>query len=164
MTLYEIAGYLEEIRTLYMMDEKEIDEEVLKRAEEECFKDFTKKADGYGQLIKEFLSEAEEIKKEEDRLKKRREARIHCAERLKNRLRDMMEYTGTKKIEGTLFSFTVSEGKEKIPDDLPLTMVPEEYIRHGKDTIKKDELMKAIKEGKITNIPVIRGKSSITMR
>ena len=161
MKLYENSGYMLQIRDMFYSGE--IDENTYEDAMNACLNDREHIADYLGGVIKELSGDAELIKKEEERLAKRRKALENGVERIKMSLRRNMEFTGEKKIEGKLFTFSCTPGKEKIPDDLPISMVPEAYIKHGEDSIKKSDLLKAIKDGKV-DLPLVRGESIITMR
>lgn len=143
MTLYELTG---DYKTLYdMADDPEIDEQAWFDTIEGIDGAIEDKADGYAKVIKQLIANADEIKKEEERLAAREEAYRNRADSLKKMLQTSMEVTGKLKFKTTLFSFNVQKNAPslKISES---AHIPEEFLIPQEPKIDKAGMKAAAKD------------------
>jgi hypothetical protein len=163
MTLYELTA--EYFSLMEILSEEEnantVEEkiEALRRIEA----DFEKKADGYAKIYRTMQAEAEAIKEEEIRLKKRREAVENGAERLKNALYNAMVSLDKKKFKTALFSFSIQNNRPGVDDYAP-EKIPSEYWIPQAPILDKKKLLDDLKDGEIIEGAAIKQGEGLRIR
>ena len=91
--------------------------------------DIEVKLEGYAKVIKNFESDIEGLKKEEDRLAGKRKTLENRVKSMKTAMRDAMIATGKLKVKGDLFSFTVrNNAPSVVMDEQYIENIPEKYL------------------------------------
>ena len=91
--------------------------------------DIEVKLEGYAKVIKNFESDIEGLKKEEDRLAGKRKTLENRVKSMKTAMRDAMIATGKLKVKGELFSFTVrNNAPSVVMDEQYIENIPEKYL------------------------------------
>jgi hypothetical protein len=91
--------------------------------------DIEVKLEGYAKVIKNFESDIEGLKKEEDRLAGKRKTLENRVKSMKTAMRDAMIATGKMKVKGDLFSFTVrNNAPSVVMDEQYIENIPEKYL------------------------------------
>ena len=164
MTLYEITGdilKLQEMAENGEFGENPEADECFNDTLESVMADFEKKADDYGHVIKNLEATYNAVKAERERLGARESSLKKSIERIKERLMFCMEQAGKEDLNGKVFRFKVQKGPDKLPDSLPFASVPAEFVKIPDPQIDRKGLLKAVKEGKVKDITLIKGKSSL---
>lgn len=107
--LFELTN--DYLHLLYMLEEESDDEtiqEVIKDSIEMLDGDFEAKADSYAYIIRQLEADEEAIKKEEQRLKARRESISKNRQKLREALMSAMKATGKTKFKTQFNSFSIS--------------------------------------------------------
>ena len=107
--LFELTN--DYLHLLYMLEEESDDEtiqEVIKDSIEMLDGDFEAKADNYAYIIRQLEADEEVIKKEEQRLKTRRESIAKNRQKLREALMSAMKATGKTKFKTQFNSFSIS--------------------------------------------------------
>lgn len=161
MTLREISGELVELKN--MLDGDEEDKQVIEDTIDSVMYDFETKTDGYGTVIKELESDvlmlAMEIKRLTDK-KKMIEGNI---KRMKTAIRENMESIAAKKITGELFTFSIKKNPPKLPEFIPVDVVPADCWRQKDPEIDRNKLKDRVKSGEVKGIKLIQ-TTSLTMK
>ena len=142
MSLYSIT---EEYLQLLNMEE-DIDEQAFKDTLESITDELETKADNIAKIIKELEGDVDTLKKEEERLAKKRKSIENKKSKLKDYLEESMILTGKSKLKTKLFGFTI----QKNPPSLDIKAeenIPKNYYIEQQPKLDKKELLKAIKEG-----------------
>ena len=145
MNIYEISNkYLQLLEI-----EDELDEQAFRDTLESIDDELETKAENYAKVMKQFELEQESIKKEEERLYKRRKALASKSENLKQMLFDNMKLVNKTKFKTSLFSFNISKNPASVKftnEDLIPAEFKEEVV-----TIKidKNKIKEAIKNGEV---------------
>lgn len=109
--IFEIKN--EYLHLMHMLeDSEEADDETIQEVIKdtlECIDgEFEEKADSYAYIIRQLEADEDTIKKEEQRLRARRESIARNRQRLRESLRDAMKATGKTKFKTAFNSFSVS--------------------------------------------------------
>jgi hypothetical protein len=143
MNLYTLAINYKQVQE---MIEDGADYEVVKDTLQSIEESIQDKSQNIALLIKNINADTEAIKVEEKRLSERRKALENKSTRLKDYLKEQMEFCGVDRIKSTI----VSIGIQKNPPVLNIqdgADIPEEYYRQRDPEIDKRKLMQDIKEG-----------------
>lgn len=126
--LYEIAEQYKALEV--MLYDGEADEQLIFDTLEGIDMEFEEKADNYAKLIKNLNSDAEAIKKEEERLYSRRKALERKADWLKSQLEENMRFIGKTKFKTPLFSFNIQKNGGKQPLEITenLADIPMKFL------------------------------------
>jgi hypothetical protein len=110
--------------------------------------DIEVKLENYAKVIKNFESDIEGLKKEEDRLAGKRRTLENRVKSMKTAMRDAMIATGKMKVKGDLFSFTVRNNAPSVVMDVNyIEDVPEKYLIAQEPKIDRKLLAEDIKSG-----------------
>ncbi|MBC8534575.1 siphovirus Gp157 family protein [Yeguia hominis] len=142
MTLYEMT---EAAQRLYeLLQEEEIDEDVVNDTLEAM--DVGSKLEDYCKLIRQFQSDAEALKSEEDKLHRKRERAEKTADRLSNNILRFLKSANREREKAGVFEVAVR--KSEAVRILNLQQIPESYLR-TKTTTEPDKarIKKALKSG-----------------
>ena len=112
MTLYDITG--EYLQLLEYADDSE-DEQLFLDTLESITGELEIKADGYGVVINELNTRADQFDKEIQRLMARKKAVENAAKKMKERLKEAMELMGKDKIQTEHYTFAIQKNGGKIP-------------------------------------------------
>ena len=152
-TLWHISNELQELGDRITDDQVDTtDPEIMSDIErrlDEVFDDLDSKAQDYASLIADLLARAEARRQESRRLRDRADVDENAAKTLKDRLKDVMENRGMKKIETTRYRITVSNNGGKLPIDFTTTDtdgLPEQYIRRV-ESIDADAVRNDLESG-----------------
>ncbi|EEM68451.1 MULTISPECIES: siphovirus Gp157 family protein [Bacillus cereus group] len=143
MNLYTLAINYKQVQE---MIEDGADYEVIKDTLEAIQEGIQDKAQNVALLVKNINADVEAIKTEEKRLSERRKALENKSTKLKDYLKEQMEFCGIERIKSTI----VSIGIQKNPPTLNIADnadIPEEYYRQREPEIDKRKLMQDVKEG-----------------
>ena len=113
MTLYELKENYRAV--LELMEDEEADQEAVADTLSMITDDIEEKAENYAIIMKELEAEAEKLKKEEERLNRRRKAIESHREQMKETLKSAMELIGKKKFKSEHFSFTIQKNGGSLP-------------------------------------------------
>jgi hypothetical protein len=110
--------------------------------------DIEVKLENYAKVIKNFESDIEGLKKEEDRLAGKRKTLENRVKSMKTAMRDAMIATGKLKVKGDLFSFTVrNNAPSVVMDEQYIENIPEKYLIPQEPKIDRKLLAEDIKSG-----------------
>ena len=126
MTIYELTE--EYMQLLAMAADEETDPQTLADTMEAIGGEIEDKADGYAKVMKQLEAEAEGIKKEIDRLSKKKVTLENNAKRLKETLQNAMEVTGKRKFNTPFFSFGIQKNPAALVIDDPSKIPPQFLI------------------------------------
>lgn len=159
MKMYELTGkYLE---LLEFIEENEgVDfSDTLEMLED----DIKTKAENTAKLYKQMQAEAEIIKKEEERLKAKREAKENAAKRLKEYLEFELKKANMPKLKTELFSFNIQRNAPsvKITD---INVIPNLFKVPQPDKIDKKAIMEKLKAGEEVAGAELHQSSSLRIR
>lgn len=157
MTMYELTGAAAELYAL--LENEEIDEQTLKDTLDAMGAD--EKIDGCCKVIKQLEAEAEIIKAEYDRLKKREISLKNNAKNIRANLITFLQATNQKSAKTLLFSISqrttqaveVAEGAE----------IPEAYLK-VKTEIDKTALKNALLAGEVIDGASLATNTSLTIK
>lgn len=126
--LYELTEQYDTV--LNMLYDGETDEQAIMDTLEGLEGEIEDKADNYAKLIRIMQSDAEMLKKEEERLTQRRRSLEARAQRLKQNLQENLEFIGKTKFKTALFSFSVATngGKQPLTITENLEDIPGKYL------------------------------------
>lgn len=146
MTLYDLTGELLEL--MEMAQDPDVDPDALKDTMEAINLAFEDKADGYAKIYRMLISQADAIKAEMERLKKREKSFRNNAETIKDTLETAMLATGKKKIKTALFTISIRRNPESVVMDVKYPeSVPERFWKVRDPEIDKTAIKKALKAG-----------------
>lgn len=134
-TLYELTG--EYLYLMELMEDPDVDPQMVVDTLESVGGELETKADGYATIRLEFDSEIEKLKKEIDRLAKRKRTIENNRKRLTDSLMNAMIAMNKKKIKTDRFSFTIKKSGPALVIDDP-DKVPDMY--HIPQPDKIDEI------------------------
>lgn len=156
MKLYEMTGAYNQILD---MIEEGADPEVLQDTLDSIETAIEEKADGIGMVLKSIEANAKALKEEEQRLAERRRHFENEAKRLKEYLQSQLELIGTRKVKGTLFSFTIQKNPASL-NVLDDSKIPSEYWIQQDPKLDKKSLIKLIKDGEeIEGVELVQSES-----
>jgi len=153
-TLYELTGDYQEL--LNLVQAGEYTEEELADTLEGIEGEIEIKADGYAKIIKELEADTDKFKKEESRLKEKRQALESSIKRLKSNLEKSMILVNKKKFKTDLFSFNI----QKNPPSLIIDgEVPEEYLIPQEPKIDNAKIKELLKTQELAFATLRQGES-----
>ena len=129
-SLYELTGDYAKFAEIAQQGDLDDDmQAMLDDALANLADDIEVKLEGYAKVIKNFESDIEGLKKEEDRLAGKRKTLENRVKSMKTAMRDAMIATGKLKVKGDLFSFTVKNNAPSVVMDVNyIEDVPEKYL------------------------------------
>ena len=146
-TLYDIAEEIKEL--LDLMQSAEVDEETIQDTIEATGlkDDFKNKIDGYLYVIDDIEASNERIKKEEDRLAKRRRMQEKNIRKMKDMLTDTMQLLDIQKERTDRYTVWVQNNaiKLNIEDE---QFIPKEFYEEQQPKLNRKKLTDYMKEGK----------------
>ena len=102
------------------------------------------KLDNIGAFYKNLLAEADMLKKEEEALKARRQAKERKAEQLKNYVASILN---GEKFESPRVAFSWRKSSQLVLDEQYIENIPEEYLKYNDPDIDKAKLKEDLKKG-----------------
>lgn len=144
MTLYELTG--EWLRLLEIAEDPEIDPVALYDTMEGLSGELDDKAENYGKVIRQLQADADAMKAEIDRLELRKKTINNSIDRMKSSLETMMQLTGKRKIDTTLFRFSIQKNPAKVVIDDP-GRVTNDFLIPQEPKINTVEIKKMLQEG-----------------
>ena len=161
MHLYEISNEFLRLQE-FEYDEDSSEEIAFKELYKELESKFEDKAENIAKIIKNLKSDEEGLKKEIERLTKRKNTCVVKAAYLKKYLQDEMIRTNTKKLKSSLFSFTI----QLSPPSVVLyneSLIPDEYFEIMKKA-DKTKIKDHLKEGVIITGAQLEQKENLVIR
>ena len=140
---------------------------LLEDPENECIQDTLEalkgeldvKAEGYVMVMKNMQSQVDAYKAEIGRMTDRKRTIENSIERMKTALFEAMKDTGTEKVNGELFTISLRNNAPQLPKDLDYKQVPVQYLVEQEPTIDRTNLLKAVKDGEVKCIQLVRSQS-----
>ena len=114
-TLYELTGELLEL--MDMMEDPDCDPQMIQDTMEGSKLEFTEKVEGYLMVMLDLEGNAEKLKKEEDRLSRRRKTIENNIKNLKKNLMQSMEVLDKTKVKTEHFSVTLKNSAPSLVID-----------------------------------------------
>lgn len=146
-SLYELTS--DWLQLYAMMDDPDIDEDTVLDTIEGIDGEIEVKADSYAKVIAQLNADAEALKKESERLNKRRTTIENNITRLKSALQMAMQATGKTKFKTELFSFGIQKNPPSVIMDEPyIENIPEEYLIPQEPKIDRAKIKEDLKAGK----------------
>lgn len=131
-----------------LMDDPDVDADTVLDTIEGVDGEIEIKADGYAKVIAQLNADAEALKKESERLNKRRTTIENNITRLKSALQMAMQATGKTKFKTELFSFGIQKNPPSVVIDEPdIGKIPGIYLVLQKPQIDKSKLKEDLKNG-----------------
>ena len=129
-SLYELTGDYAKFAEIAQQGDLDDDmQAMLDDALANLADDIEVKLEGYAKVIKNFESDIEGLKKEEDRLAGKRKTLENRVKSMKTAMRDAMIATGKLKVKGDLFNFTVrNNAPSVVMDEQYIENIPEKYL------------------------------------
>ena len=129
-SLYELTGDYAKFAEIAQQGDLDDDmQAMLDDALANLADDIEVKLEGYAKVIKNFESDIEGLKKEEDRLAGKRRTLENRVKSMKTAMRDAMIATGKLKVKGDLFNFTVrNNAPSVVMDEQYIENIPEKYL------------------------------------
>ena len=148
-SLYELTGDYAKFAEIAQQGDLDDDmQAMLDDALANLADDIEVKLEGYAKVIKNFESDIEGLKKEEDRLAGKRRTLENRVKSMKTAMRDAMIATGKLKVKGDLFSFTVrNNAPSVVMDEQYIENIPEKYLIAQEPKIDRKLLAEDIKAG-----------------
>lgn len=148
-SLYELTGDYAKFAEIAQQGDLDDDmQAMLDDALSNLADDIEVKLEGYAKVIKNFESDIEGLKKEEDRLAGKRRTLENRVKSMKTAMRDAMIATGKLKVKGDLFSFTVrNNAPSVVMDTYYVYNVPEKYLIPQAPKIDRKLLAEDLKDG-----------------
>lgn len=125
MTLYELP--VEFCKLLDMAEDELLSKEDVAKATEQLQRQLEEKLPGYGKVLAQLDAQIEMAKKEETRLKEKRQLMEKNRDNIKTAILTAMSVMQVKKVETSLFDFTVKPTAEKVVIDVK-DAIPEEFL------------------------------------
>ena len=146
-SLYELTGDYAKFAEIAQQGDLDDDmQAMLDDALANLADDIEVKLEGYAKVIKNFESDIEGLKKEEDRLAGKRRTLENRVKSMKTAMRDAMIATGKLKVKGDLFSFTVrNNAPSVVMDEQYIENIPEKYLVPQEPKIDKKLLAEDLK-------------------
>lgn len=128
MNIYELTGAYLHLQDL--LEDPDADDQVIMDTLESIEGELEDKADQYARIIRNFEGEAEALKNEEHRLKRKREVLENSVSRLKSRLFESMKLTGKTSFKTELFDFNIQKNGGALPVvlDVETDELPDELV------------------------------------
>ena len=148
-TLRDISLVFRRLVDLYN-DESTTDEERLELEEQIIEVDLSteEKASNYAELIDWYETQTEIWKREKQRIERVQKRHERTAEWLRRNLGTCLQIAGkTSKFTHNFRTFRFQ--KSTAVEITDITKIPEEYLRHKDPEPKKDEIKRALKDGKV---------------
>lgn len=145
MTLYELTGQFLQVNEMAVNGE--IDEETMQDTLESIECEIEEKAENYAKVIRNLESDAEMLKKEEERLYNRRKTIENNIKRIKTNLENCMIAVDKKKFKTDLFSFNIQKNAPALVIDNK-NSIPAEYLIQQEPKVDTVNLKKYLKENK----------------
>jgi hypothetical protein len=148
-SLYELTGDYAKFAEIAQQGDLDDDmQAMLDDALANLADDIEVKLENYAKVIKNFESDIEGLKKEEDRLAGKRKTLENRVKSMKTAMRDAMIATGKLKVKGDLFSFTVrNNAPSVVMDEQYIENIPEKYLIPQEPKIDRKLLAEDIKSG-----------------
>ena len=148
-SLYELTGDYAKFAEIAQQGDLDDDmQAMLDGALANLADDIEVKLENYAKVIKNFESDIEGLKKEEDRLAGKRKILENRVKSMKTAMRDAMIATGKLKVKGDLFSFTVrNNAPSVVMDTYYVYNVPEKYLIPQAPKIDRKLLAEDLKDG-----------------
>jgi hypothetical protein len=148
-SLYELTGDYAKFAEIAQQGDLDDDmQAMLDDALANLADDIEVKLENYAKVIKNFESDIEGLKKEEDRLAGKRKTLENRVKSMKTAMRDAMIATGKLKVKGDLFSFTVrNNAPSVVMDEQYIENIPEKYLIAQEPKIDRKLLAEDIKSG-----------------
>lgn len=129
-SLYELTGDYAKFAEIAQQGDLDDDmQAMLDDALANLADDIEVKLEGYAKVIKNFESDIEGLKKEENRLAGKHKTLENRVKSMKTAMRDAMIATGKLKVKGDLFSFTVrNNAPSVVMDEQYIENIPEKYL------------------------------------
>lgn len=149
MKLYELTEQYETLQD--MLSDEEEDEQIIMDTMEAIDGEIEDKADGYAKIIHAMLAEAEALRYEEDRLRRRRMTLENRAKWLKDILQANLEFIGKTKFKTALFSFSVvnNGGLQPITITDNLGDIPNKYLIQQDPVVDREAVRKLLGEKEV---------------
>ncbi len=145
MTLYEMTQAAKTLYDLFSNDE--IDENVVNDTLEGM--EVELKLEDYCKVIRQLKSDAEQIKAEADRMKKKQTSLENSVKRLNTNVLSFMDATGKKSEKAGIFTIRVSESKAvNIVDEAKL---PKEFFIEQPAKVDKASIRKKLMADELVN-------------
>lgn len=151
-SLYDLTGRWAALVDAYEMAEDEEDVEAALEALDETGAEIGDKAEAYARIIRNFQADADALKKEEERLAKKRKHFENAVDRMKEALLGAMQMTGAKEIVTSIGKWRVQMNPWScaVEDE---TAIPAEYHIPQPDKIDKAALLREFKANGNQTIP-----------
>lgn len=156
MTLYEITADLMNLQEMLM---ESPDDQCLMDTLESVEFDLAKKSDGYCKIIKNLQAESQAYAEEIARFQEKKRTADKAIDRLKASLESAMKAIGKDKVKGNLFTISLRNNAQQLPKDLDMDKVPSDFLIPQEPKIDKRELLRAVKDGKVDGIDLVRSQS-----
>lgn len=162
-SLYELQG--EWLEVMSMMEDDDIDPQVIEDTLESITGAIEEKAVAYAKIMKNIEGEAEAIKKEEERLAKRRRAMENHVSTMKTRLESAMKMVDKKEIKTSLFSFKIQKNPASVVMDTEdISAIPEEFLVPQDPKINKALIKEMLTAGAKYDFAHLEQKESLRIR
>lgn len=146
MTLFELVE--EQQILLEMMEDPEVDPQTIADTMEGIEGEIEVKADGYAAIMTIVKGQIETVKKEEERLKARRQAMENKVETMKKTLEAAMIITGKTKFKTALHSFGIQKNPPSVVmDESYIENIPEQYLIIQEPKIDRKAILADLKAG-----------------
>lgn len=145
-SLYDLTG--DYVRFSELMETEDLTpelEEELREALENMNEDLEEKLENYARIIRNFESDIEGMKAEEERLSRKRKTMENNIKRMKNAMTDAMILTNKTKVKTSLFSFNVQKNPVKVVMDCQeLDLVPFAFLIEKDPEVNRKALKEAL--------------------
>lgn len=161
MKLYDLAQNYLNLQAL--LEDESVGLDVINKALGEVNGEIEDKAENIAILIKNLESDAEGIKKEEDRLSVKRGVIENRIKGLKNYLDTNMRAVNKLKFKTKLFSFNVQNNPPTVEVSNE-KLIPKEFFVEQSPKLDRKALLSALKEGKEIEGATIKQTKSLRIR
>lgn len=129
MKMYELSKNYEML--LEKLYDDEIEEQALIDTLDSIEGEIEEKAENYAKIIRELAESEEKLKREEERIAKRRIGIANKKAFMKRTLQEAMEAVGVQKIKSDLFTISIQQNGGKAPLKMLVNVdsLPDEYKR-----------------------------------
>ena len=142
-TLYELQGMF--LTLWYMAATEELDEQALADTMESLELELEDKADGYAKVIHDLKQQTECIKKEMERLRRRKQILEKNIEKMTYALQNALEIAEKPKIQTALFTFSICKTPPAVRV-LDEQKIPEKFWKQQDPVLDRTGLLKEVKE------------------
>lgn len=146
-----------------LLEDETIGTDIINKALNEVGGEVEEKAENIAILIKNFESDVEGIKKEEERLAAKRTSAENNIKGLKTYLDTAMRATGKEKFKTKLFSFNIQNNAPSV-DIKDEKLIPKEYFIEQDPKLDRKAVLAALKEGKEIQGATIKQTKSLRIR